>query len=102
MSTQIFEPCAATPITNAPTSSSHSLSTTTNTASTTAASEKQMTIQVCLRTRCVASGVTTAARKNPKPDAANAFASPASPASTSSGSLKYDRNSRIAVMVETP
>ena len=88
MSTQIFDPCAATPSTNAPTYSSHSLRKTTNTASATAAIAKQTTIQVCLRTRWVTSGVTTAATKKPAPDAAKTPASPARPASTSSGSWK--------------
>jgi hypothetical protein len=46
--------------------------------------------------------VTTAATKKPAPDAAKTPANPVRPASTSSGSLKYDRNSRIAEMVETP
>jgi len=88
VSTQILEPCAATPTTNAPASSSHSESQKMYTASAAAAKAKQAAIQRCLEMRCVTQGVITAASRKPAPEAANALASPARPASTSSGSLK--------------
>ena len=56
--------------------------------SSTAAIAEQTVIHDCLRSRAVASGVTTAATKKPAADAANARASPAGRASTSSGSWK--------------
>jgi len=101
-STQILEPCTATPSSSAPTRATGTGSHSTNTAWTAAARTKQRRIHPTSPQRPAAGGVTRAANPKPTPEAAKTWASRARPAPTLDGAVKWFRQSRIVAIVEIP